>query len=145
VDVRDVGEGGGEIEGIGSAKGFMADAKDSATTRGEAKGEGFTPKPYTVQILRRRDQVLETAFSKNGDAGDTLPYGRLITCPGSESESESQDTDYVPERTRFARDEKEGIAALLYGCWEGLKGTATPSATPVCLFVYVCFCLWVVC
>jgi hypothetical protein len=97
-------------------------------------GEGFPADSsrFKVQAILRRDEVMERVFGKiRDDGGDTYPYGRLITYPES-SESVSEDR-YVPDRTRFARDEnlEPAMAALLYARGAGLKGTpGTPTTSP---------------
>ena len=108
-----------------------------------------------VQAILRRDDVMEQVFGKiRDDGGDTYPYGRLITYPSSESSSESavsEDILYIPDRTRFARDDSKlepAMAALLYARGTGLKGTYPVGTNP---FVYIqpvcehptCLCVYV--
>jgi len=108
------------------------DERDHGVVDGVVDGEGFPADSSRckVQAILRRDEVMERVFGKiRDDGGDTYPYGTLITYPES-SESVSQDI-YVPDRTRFARDEKPARAALLYARWASLKGTpGTPTTSP---------------
>ena len=111
-------------------KGIAPDERNHGVVDGDC--EGFTAGSCKVQAILRRDEVMERVFGKiRDDGGDTYPYGRLITYPES-SESVSEDI-YVPDRTRFARDEnlEPAMAALLYARGAGLKGTpGTPTTSP---------------